>query len=331
MDERHVRAVLRRAVTQRRRLTVAGAIPLIGAALTAAVYGGNLLLGGDPSAVDLALWPTVTATAAATCAGMWRSGRAPVDLDAPLTRCVVVRPPRAGQRGLRVRRPDGAILEIPLTVAKGSTSLRAGDDLWAVSCQDGQPFAALRWDQALGSGLFVRGLRRARMVLPPSASPQDGVPMVRGREVVGAGGGIGLRRPLAIAPLTPAQEWIPPEAIDETQARALLDRERRSPLAAPDIPPDAPLGLVRVLTARRTASSSTKGEVWVQRPGGDEFGWKARTDAWPGADTTAWATRVADGLYVYLVAVTSTGDVVLVRPLSTAVPLHPFERAQTGR
>lgn len=313
MDEQRARRELRAALKRRRaqqRLTLG---LLAGIALASLVIAG-ISMARHRAFSGEQLLPLIYGGLLYV---VWRLAGPSMDTRGELVACRVVHPHGMDGRGLRIRRPDGALLAVPFVADK--TMLNTGDEVWFVAPQDGRRLIGVTWDPLLGRGQPVTSALAARLVVPPGAVP---------------GGALGAApEPLAIRPLGPPPLPMP-DGIDERQARAALAQQRwlgrlgrsarpgqlaRSRSRAVT-PPDVPLEVVAVDGDPPSAYAPRTGPIVVRRADGTRLTWPVTLQTWPARGSTAWATRVSEGEHVRLVVPTPAGDVVVVEPGGPATP-----------
>ena len=350
MDEQQARRELRAAL-KRRRLQQRFALGLLGV-----VFLGSLIAAGVSYAQEGAfrgeqLLPLIYG---AMFLLMWRITRR-MDASGALVVCRVVHPYGVGGRGLRIRLPDGALLDASLADDKGAV-LNAGDQVWFANPRPGQRLIGVAWDRFQQRGEPVVSVTPARLVVPAGAVPSVFGPDVvqdalgsgagsRPGSVAGSGAGsppgslsgapsgsvAGARpgqppRPLAIRPLGPPP--LPcPDGIDESQARAAL---RSADGRRAVTPPDVPLEIVTIDSPPPSAYAPRRADITIRRADGTRLTWPVTMERWPDRGSTAWATRGEAGESIRLVAPTSAGDVVVIDPLAPASQA-PTSQAPTSR
>lgn len=283
MDEAQARRELRTALKGRRRQQV-GALVLVGAVLLGSLAGAiaETVVAGRIS--SMAALPLIYAAMMVVLGRLYFRR---VDTEAELVRCRVVHPYGVGGVGLRIRRPDGALLAITLSDDKGAV-VNEGDDVWCLDPKEGRPLAGVRWNPVLRRGEVVMGIGRSRLVVPPGAlpaalardftahgphdTPQDrlhdedpgssplgssplgsaplgSAPLGSSHAGSSHPGPVGRPspRPLAIKPLGPPPPT-PPDGIDEHQARAALAAPPPSRLPSRRTSPTPPDVPLQVVT-----------------------------------------------------------------------------------
>lgn len=236
---------------------------------------------------------------------IWRFGLRPLDTSGPLVRCRVVHPYGVAGRGLRIRRPDGAILAVALADDKGA-AVDAGDEVWCVDPREGRRLLGVRWNPVLLRGEAIVGTTAPRLVIPPGAVPRSMLSRAVQDQLPGAHD---RRRPLVIAPLGPPPPE-PPDGVDERQARVGLAHGKLRSATAPDVP----LEIVTIDSEPPSAYAPRRADVTVRRADGTRLTWSVTMEHWPAMGTSAWSTRAATGEQVRLVVPTPAGDVVVVEP-----------------
>lgn len=227
-------------------------------------------------------------------------------LEGPLEPCRVVRPATWYGAPLRIRRPDGALFRVHVW-SRGAALLNVGDTLWCAALRDGGMFVGMDPDQSGTRGELAAGAVPLKQVVPPGRVPRSWAGKAPQDALAGS------PRRLSIQPLSsPAMQ---PDGIDAAQAAAALVADLR-PRDRP--PPDSPLEGVVIDGDRPPSGHRHGGRVVVRRTDGQRFAWNIRCAQWPSRGTAVWATRVAPGIRVWLVAPTPTGDVVAIAPAGPA-------------